>query len=155
MLMTKYPEVECEEWSVKNCKNDYKVICRFPAGTIFTIVDLSLVECCDPFFIENVWIEPEREAVKLVTQVKKYDKPFTYNKQTIKILRHRLTSKHTKKLETDDVNVFDNDGNFIMNHSNTTIDTNNNKTNQLALMPPPQLSIEQSSSDDSNKKRKL
>jgi len=130
MLMSKYPEVECKEWTIKKNPNDYKIICKFPANTIFTITDLSLIDICDPFFIENIWIEPDVDNVKLVTQVRIYDKPFVYTKQTLKVLRHKLKSKHANKIETEDVNVFDNDGDFVVNNNNNN-NNNNNKKRKL------------------------
>lgn len=117
MLCILHPNVDVKEWKIDIDDDHYRIVCVFPAGTIFKKREhLDLIDMVDPYFIQEVWTEPLKDCTKLVTQVRRYDKPFMHSRYNIRVIKQIITNPNhsiTHQLSTDaSKDVFDSDDEY-------------------------------------------
>lgn len=88
------------EWHIETDPEEpnlYVVMVKFPAGSIFTSRQLSLVELVNELRVKQVWVQPEEDCVYIGTTVWNSTADITLTVQDIVVIRHMVDEDPTDR----------------------------------------------------------
>lgn len=78
MSVIQYPDLKPQKTHIENENFSYKIICEFPAYTIFRAREhFDVIKFINPYRIEEIWSEPTLNSTLFVSRIKKSNSKIT------------------------------------------------------------------------------
>lgn len=99
MLVLHHPRVAALSWHVDDdpSKGEYHISVAFPAGTWFSLNQLSLVQQVNDYYINDVWVQPSELNVRLCASMRKSSTQRHITVSDLFVVTHKLQTADTSR----------------------------------------------------------